>query len=139
MGEGTGGAGETGAAGVVGAGVAAPGKQRRPMSVGKHRALGLQSSSLLQPPQRPAMQRPNGHCASLSLAQNRPKPGGTLAAVAATDGGGGMTGGVALGGGTLATTGDAGGGSSSCLHAPSTRLVKSSVAPRRTSAPEPRA
>ena len=49
--------------GGVGAG-AKPGKQTCPTKLGKHCVPGLQSLTLAQPPQCPAMQRPNGHCAS---------------------------------------------------------------------------
>src|SRR5438477_152948 len=74
-GRGMGGGGEAGGGGGGAAGGcvgAAPGRQTWPTKLGTHCVLGLQSERLLQPPQRPPMQRPNGHCASLSVAQKKP-------------------------------------------------------------------
>jgi len=58
--------------------------------------LGLHSATLAQPPQRPPTQRPKGHCASLSVAQKKPKAGGMAGAVAAP--GAGMPPGVGAAG-----------------------------------------
>ena len=81
----------------------AAGRQTWPTRLGTHCVLGLQSVGVLQPPQRPLMQRANGHGASLSVAQKKPNAGGMAGAVAGP--GAGMPPGVGEGEGVAAAAG----------------------------------
>jgi hypothetical protein len=72
------GLGNAAGAGAGAGAVATTGKQTCPIKLGTHCVLGLQSAELVQPPQRPPTQRPNGHCASRSVAQKKPNAGGML-------------------------------------------------------------